>query len=99
MCGTIRMSKNPGTLWEKDSNRSKASQNIPTTSDFMRKRNTLTDVNFVKQKYDDNKRDNKENLHDSIPSIKSQGKERRSKNNQKDDYESTKELIRKLEEA
>jgi hypothetical protein len=48
MCGTIRItSKNPGTLWERDSNKSKISQ-TRTENDVFKKRSTLAEVNYSK---------------------------------------------------
>ncbi len=44
-------------------------------------------------------KENKENVHESVASVKSSNRERIGKNHKKEDYESTKELIRKLEEA
>jgi hypothetical protein len=41
-------------------------------------------------------KENKENVHESVSSVKSSNRERNGKANKKEDYESTKELIRKL---
>lgn len=77
MPGTIRISKNPGSLWEKDSNKSRNSatnRNTQNASDneIFKKRNTVIEIKFSNEQA----KSNKENIAESMSSVKSSAKDK-----------------------